>query len=145
MHPVERAVRELGGIASTTEILQRGNDTDMIRLVAGYGKIRQIRRGWYATPELPEDSFRAWRVGGRLTCISAAVHLGLWAVAPEALHVRVAANASRLRRSSGIVVHWSRSPITGTRLVVSLDEALTAIRVCQPSDVFHAIRRAANR
>jgi hypothetical protein len=34
---------------------------------------------------------------------------------------------------------------TGTRLVVSIDEALETIRRCQPPDVFHAIRRAANR
>ena len=145
MHPVERAVRELGGIASTAEILQRGNETDMIRWVALYGKIRSIRRGWYGVPDLPADSFRAWKAGGRLTCISAAAHLGLWPYRPEVLHVRVAANASRVERSPNVVLHWSRGPATGTRLAVSVDEALATIRRCQPAEVFHAIRRAANR
>jgi hypothetical protein len=61
MHPVERIVRELGGIASTAELIRRGCDTDMIRLVESYGKILRIRQGWYATPDVPADSFRAWR------------------------------------------------------------------------------------
>ena len=145
MHPVERAVRDLGGIASAAEIIDRRCTRDMIKLVASYGKVRPIRRGWYATPELPEDSFRAWKAGGRLTCISAAAHLGLWPHPPDATHVRVAANASRVERSPRVVLHWSRAPVSGTRLVVSVDEALEAIRRCQPAEVFHAIRRAANR
>jgi hypothetical protein len=145
MHPVERTVRELGGIASTAEILQRGYETDMIRWVAAYGRIRSIRQGWYATPEVPEDSFLAWKAGGRLTCVSAAAHYGLWPHQPDALHVRVAANASRVERSPLVVLHWSRTPVTGSRLVVSVDEALRTVERCQPLDVFHAIRRAANR
>jgi hypothetical protein len=142
---VERAIRNLGGIASTAEILQCGNETDMIRWVAQYGKIASIRRGWYATPDVPADSLRAWRAGGRLTCISAAVHYGLWPHETKALHVRVAANASRVERSPDIVLHWSRGPMTGTRLAVSIDEALATIRRCQGPEVFHAVRRAANR
>ena len=145
MDPVERAVIELGGIASAAEILKRRCSRDMIKLIAEYGVVRRIRHGWYASVEVPEDSFRAWKAGGRLTCISAAAHLGLWPHPPDATHVRVAANASRVERSREVVLHWSRAPITGTRLVVSIDEALETIRRCQPAEVFHAIRRAANR
>jgi len=147
MHPVERIVRELGGIASTAEILRRGYDTTTIRLVSDYGRIRRLRQGWYAVPELPGDAARAWKVGGPLTCVSAAIHHGLWADDAAALHVRVPAHASRLRIAdpAGVVVHWSTGPATGTRLVVSVDEALATIRRCQPLEVFHAIRRAANR
>ena len=145
MHPVERIVRELGGIASTAELIRRGCDTDMIRLVASYGKILRIRQGWYATPDVPADSLRAWRAGGRLTCVSAAIFHGLWADDDAALHVRVDANTARVRRAPDIVFHWTRRPATGSRLVVSLPEALDTIARCQPSDVFHAIRSAANR
>lgn len=145
MHPVERAVRDLGGIASTAELLRRGFDAEMIRMVSGYGRIVSIRHGWYATPELPDDSFRAWRAGGRLTCVSAAVHYGLWDDDGGPLHVRLARNASRIERSPAFRFHWARRPPTGSRLAVSLPEALQTIRRCQPSDVFHAIRRAANR
>jgi len=147
MHPVERIVRELGGIASTAEILKRGYDTTMIRLVADYGRIRRLRQGWYGVPELSIDSARAWTVGGPLTCISAAVHHGLWAHDARQLHVRVPGHASRLRIDdpAGVVVHWSSGPATGTRLAVSVDEALETIRRCQAPEVFHAIRRAANR
>jgi len=147
MHPVERIVRELGGIASTAEILRRGYDTTTIRLVSDYGRIRRLRQGWYGVPELSADSARAWKVGGTLTCVSAAVHHGLWADDAQTLHVRVPGHASRLRIDDPavVVVHWSNAPVTGTRLAVSVDEALEAIRRCQPPEVFHAIRRAANR
>ena len=147
MHPVERIVRELGGIASTAEILRHGYDTTMIRLVSDYGRIRRLRQGWYGVPELSDDSARAWKVGGPLACVSAAVHYGLWTQDPGALHVRVPGHASRLRIDdpAGVVVHWSSGPLTGSRLAVSVDEALTTIRRCQPAEVFHAIRRAANR
>ena len=107
MHPVERVVREYGGIASTREILARGYETETIRLVASYGRIVPVRQGWYAVPEMPRDSMRAWRAGGRLSCISAAVHHGLWEHNVDELHVRVAANASRVERSSCVVLHWS--------------------------------------
>jgi len=143
--PVTRAVIDLGGIASAAEILERRCSRDLIKLVAEYGDIRRIRHGWYASPDVPEDSLRAWKAGGRLTCISAAAHLGLWPHVVEGIHVRVAANSARVERSPGVVVHWSRAPLTGTRLAVSVDEALKTIRRCQPPDVFHAIRRAANR
>jgi len=145
MHPVERIVRELGGIASTAELIRRGCDTDMIRLVASYGKILRIRQGWYATPDVPADSLRAWRAGGRLTCVSAAIFHGVWSDDDGALHVRVDANAAHIRRDSDIVFHWKRRAATGTRLAVSLPEALETIAGCQPSDVFLAIQRAANR
>ena len=144
MHPIERIVRDMG-IASTAEILARGYETDMIRWVVIYGKIRRIRHGWYAAPGLPADCLRAWRAGGRLACISAAAHYGLWPERPAAVHVRVAANASRVQRASDVVLHWSRRPVTGTRLAVSIDEVLLAVRRCQPPEVFHAVRRAANR
>ncbi|WP_188509104.1 hypothetical protein [Conyzicola nivalis] len=117
----------------------------MVRLVASYGRIVPVRQGWYAVPEVPKDSLRAWRAGGRLTCISAAVQHGLWAHDVDALHVRVAANASRVERSPRVVLHWSRAAVTGSRLAVSVEEALQTIRRCQPAEVFHAIRRAANR
>ena len=145
MHPVERAIIDLGGIASAAEILERRCTRDMIKLVAEYGRVRRVRHGWYASADVSDDSFRAWKAGGRLTCISAAAQLGLWPYRPEMLHVRVAANASRVERSPNVVLHWSRGPATGTRLAVSVDEALATIRRCQPPEVFHAIRRAANR
>ena len=147
MHPVERIVRELGGIASTAEILRRGYDTTTIRLVSDYGRIRRLRQGWYGVPELADDAARAWAVGGPLACVSAAIHHGLWTDEEAGLHVRVPGHASRLRIAdqASVVVHWSYGPATGTRLAVSVDEALATIRRCQPAEVFHAIRRAANR
>jgi hypothetical protein len=59
VHPLERAIRSSDGILSTAELHHRGFDDDTIKLVASYKKIVPIRRGWYASPDLPVDAFRA--------------------------------------------------------------------------------------
>jgi hypothetical protein len=149
MHPLERHVRRFGGIASTAELLACGFDDEDIRMVVGYGRIRRIRHGWYGSRELPADAFRSWQVGGPLTCLSAAIHHGLWNGESDKLHVRLAGNCARVRLSAEeedrVVLHWSRRPVTGTRLAVSVGEALETLKRCQPADLVAAIRRAANR
>ena len=91
MHPLERAIRSSDGILSTAELHRRGVDDDTIKLVVSYRKIVPIRRGWYASPDLPRDAFRQRR---------------------------------RAR---------------------SIDEMLATIGRCQHREIFHAVRRAANR
>jgi hypothetical protein len=149
MHTVERQVRLLGGIASTAELRSAGFEDEWIRMSVGYGRIRRIRQGWYATHEVPAESFAAWRIGGRLDCVSAARHHGLWVPSADELHVRIPANCARVRLPSEseprVVLHWSRRLPQGTRLAVSLTEALATIRRCQPATVFDAVARAANR
>jgi hypothetical protein len=149
MHTVERQVRLLGGIASTAELRSRGYEDEWIRMAVGYGCIHRIRQGWYATREVPADSVAAWRVGGTLDCVSAAVHHGLIEPVTDELHVRIPGNRARVRLPYGgdsrVVLHWSRRRADGTRLAVSVAEALASIRRCQPATVFDAVARAANR
>jgi hypothetical protein len=61
VHPLERAIRSSDGILSTAELHRRGFDDDTIKLVVSYRKIVPIRRGWYASPDLPRDAFRQRR------------------------------------------------------------------------------------
>ena len=145
-----RDIEKLGGIASRAELRRLGNSDDIIGLAARYGRLVRIRKGWYAAEGLDDDVVRAWRVGGRLACVSAAVHHGVHHGAVEALHVSVPREASRLRTADNhrrrlaahpdpaVVVHWSRRALEGTRQAVSVEEALAQMRRCHHPDARRA-------
>src|SRR5690606_28124022 len=92
---ISKHLRELG-IMSTAELLARNHKFVWVRIAERYGNIVRVRKGWYAHPAESHDVIRAWRVGGRLTCVSALAHHGLSEPA-DALHVEVPANTPRLR------------------------------------------------
>jgi len=149
-------IHRLGGIASKAELLRLGHDADLIRLYSDSGRlIRKIRKGWYCTPELEPQVFQAFRIGGRLGCVSAAAFHGLmpWPESSE-LHVAFHRQDSRLRTRTNpharlsanpdpdLVPHWSRGRLTGTRKAVSAEEAVEQMCACQPTPVSRAARRA---
>jgi len=128
------------GLASRRELLVNGVYPDWIDVGAWYGRhIIRVRKGWYARPTERRDVIRAWRVGGRLTCVSAVeYHEG---VEPgPVLHVEVPANAVRLRdpddrrrrlaSDSAVVVHWTRHPGPGDRRAVDATHAEAVVAVC---------------
>ena len=129
-----------GGLASRRELLESGVDPDMIDVSAWYGRrVVRVRKGWYARAGEHPDVIRAWRVGGRLTCVSAlALHTD--ARPQPVLHIEVPASTARLRdpedrrRSlppgAPVVVHWARRPGPGDRRAVGLEHALRVATVC---------------
>ncbi|HWL02376.1 MAG TPA: DUF559 domain-containing protein [Microbacteriaceae bacterium] len=84
------------------------------------GRIIRIRRAWYALPGAHPATCTAVRVGGMLTCVSLLEAADVWTPPHAAVHVSVAANASRLRSaesrfvpyqpSAGILLHWRPEP-----------------------------------
>jgi len=149
-------IDRLGGIASKAELLRLGHSADTIRLFSEYGRhIRRIRKGWYCTPELEPQVFQAFRVGGRLACVSAAAFHGLvpWPTSDE-IHVAFTRQDSRLRTRTNprarlsenpdpkLVLHWTRGRLTGSRKAVSAEEAVAQMCVCQPISASRAARRA---
>ena len=66
------------GLASRRELLVNGIRPGWIDVAAWYGwQVIRVRKGWYARPTERRDVLRAWRLGGRLTCVSAtAFHAG---------------------------------------------------------------------
>jgi hypothetical protein len=164
MLKIERDIRELGGIASTAELLRRGHSGDELRLWARHPRIVRVRKGWYALSDGATDVLQAWRVGGPLACVSAAIHLGVLdrdVNASGVVHVCVPATSARLRtpldhrrrlaevRDVGdtrrVVVHWSRDDVFASRLTVPLEAAWAQIARCGSEEARAAIRRAANR
>lgn len=139
---MEPAIRRHGGIASRAELLAAGWTPTDLWLADRFGDLDRIRRGWYASSELPDDARAAWRAGGPLACVSALLHLGMLAPAEGdeelGLHIALAANGHRHQqacddaRSTPLVVpHWSTSDrCSGTRLSVSPAVALRQARGC---------------
>ena len=92
-----RHLEALDGVASTSELRDRGVGRRQLADGIGVGAVTRVRRGWYAAPASDADVVAAVRVGGRVACVSAARRFG-WAT-PErhGLHICVDQHASRLR------------------------------------------------
>jgi hypothetical protein len=118
MASIPDTIRAMGGIAARRELLRKGHRADWIEIFWRGGRIERIRNGWYANPEVDVEVKRAWRVGGRLGCISAAHHHGLAPPDPRYLHVNVVRRSARLRQPDdkrqrlatapvdGLIIHW---------------------------------------
>jgi very-short-patch-repair endonuclease len=140
---VIETIRRRGGIAATKELLAAGHTRVVILEACATGEVWRVRKGWYADPSVGVEVARAWRVGGRLDCVSAAQHYGLWV--PERqdlLHVAVPVTASRLRTPTqsrvrlneapdrSTRVHWTGSSLQGNRSAVPLVDAISQIFRC---------------
>ncbi len=142
MSNVVSRIRDLGGVATTGELIALGYDRHYLLVMAEFGHIVRIRKGWYATNDVDELVIQARRVGGVLACLSALAHYGWCEPEPEVLHVSVPRSASRLRppqdvrrrrgdaQSTRIILHWSRRAPTGDRQAVSLGEAIAQAHSC---------------
>lgn len=105
--------------SSQLELPRRARDA---ALSAGF--LERVAHGWYATQGADPDIVRAIRVGGRITCLSAAGHHGLWVPENRQLHVALRP-CDRLPRVSGVVFHrletegWGTGqPIMGLAVVI---------------------------
>jgi very-short-patch-repair endonuclease len=152
---VSESVRAIGGIAATHELTATGHTPSGIFAAVRSGDVIRVRKGWYANTDLEPGVVRAWRVGGQLACVSAAVHHKLWVPElPEVLHVSVPPLAAQLRRSGNhrqrlaevpdesIRIHWS-GVRSGERLAVSVPDAIAQIFRCQHMDVGFVVLESA--
>lgn len=67
-----------GGVAPTRTLRQQGFSRRALDHAVSSGAINKVRRGVLALPGAPPDFVAAVNHNGRLTCISAAGHYGLW-------------------------------------------------------------------
>ena len=137
-------IRSLGGIAPTHRLLRMGWTGRMLSAAVHDGAILRVRQGWYSAPHEPPRHLAAWRVGGRLTCVSGAAELGLWTRrTTDRLHIAVPPTASRLRTpsdlrillepNSGVVIHWRPYQI-GSAFVESPLTCLIDMCRCEPPE-----------
>jgi hypothetical protein len=140
MRLLVRSIERRGGCAYRWELRADGASIDMIDVAASYGRqVVRVRKGLYAAVGEDPEVVRAWRVGGRLTCVSAlAFHVD--ESPPPVLHVEVPANSPRLRdpehrrRSlapdAAVVVHWARYAGPGDRRAVTAEHAEAVAAAC---------------
>jgi very-short-patch-repair endonuclease len=128
-----------GGVASVATLINLGSTPGEIRWAVKSGRLRQIRKGWLRTTDADPLVVRSVAAGGRLGCISALAHFGLWVPRHDKLHVSLPHHAGRYALSD-VVPHWEgvkwrsrRSPIesitTVLRQVISCCDRETAVAV----------------
>jgi hypothetical protein len=133
-------IDRLGGVVSRRQLRAWGVDDGAIDVAAWYGwAVIRVRKGWYARADEPPQVLRAWRMGGRLTCVSALeYHSGV--AAGRVLHVEVANGSCQLRDpddrkkrlgpDAPVVVHWTRHPGPGSERAVTESHALAVAARC---------------
>ena len=145
-------IRSLGGVAPTYRLMRMGWTGRALAAAVHRGAILRVRQGWYASVFESAKNLSAWRVGGRLTCVSGAAHFGLATRSSAAIHVAVSPTASRLREpsdmrhrltpESGTVIHW-RPRRTGSTFVESPLTCLIDMSRCEsPEFVVAAVDSA---
>ena len=136
-----------GGIAARRELIAAGIPADWIIIAMRGGSIERIRNGWYAAPDEPDQLKQAWRVGGRLGCVSAANFHGEKLPTGGLLHVNVSRRSAGLRQPDDkrrklsaqwnprLVIHWVDEPSMQDlqpwlRKAAPLETALEQAHVC---------------
>lgn len=148
MASVYHDVRRRGGIARTYELLADGHTSHRLTTAVRRGEVIRVRQGHYACPELPEAQQCAVRVGGRLTGLSGARALGIWAArASGGLEVSVPGDARALRTPTNprmrlsehpkatLQVRWTDRGASGTRSILNTLDCLREIVRAQPEIV----------
>ena len=136
-------VRSLGGIAHRAVVYEAGVSRPTVRAAIDAGRLLRVRRDWVAVPDCATGLRRAVAIGGRLSCLSAAQHLGLWVIDDARFHVAAASTASRLRLTpvpegevAPELVHWAEPVVSVTPRVAidPLENVLITVAACQPHE-----------
>ncbi|HEX7835640.1 MAG TPA: hypothetical protein VF479_09260 [Pseudolysinimonas sp.] len=132
MQFVLAAIDRWGGIASTSELAASGVERSILDIAVMYGKVIRVRKGLWSRPELPREVLDAHRAGGRLACVSALAFHGV--IEPvDGLHVAAPFDVTKWkpRPRRDVVRHWSRRPIPGDKLAVTVEAAWAQFALCR--------------
>lgn len=151
---VADTIRELGGVAQLDVLRTRGIGRADVLEARRAGHVDRVRRAWYAAPDADPAAVAAVRIGGALTCVSAAAAHGLWQVPDDRIHIALAGNAARLRpldegpppgEDPRLVLHWRERTWCPTRALQSIDDVLRHVVECQPLPLAVAVIDSALR
>lgn len=114
------------GAARVSDVRARGFSKSQIRSAVARGDVVRIRNGWLRTADAAPAIVRAVSFGGRLACLSAARHLGLWTPDDDQLHIARPRHAGRtFGDPTGVIDHWQSaawrerdSPVEGVREII---------------------------
>lgn len=132
-------------IAETDALVGAGATWRSLKAAVEGGHLIRVRRGHYALPQTDRHIIEAARVGGKLGCISAAAHAGIFVFDNSLTHIHVEPTSSRLRaphdrfhrlgdeNKDGVTLHWSqlRNGTDANDYSIGLTDALTQVLRCQ--------------
>ncbi len=124
-----------GGIGHGSDAARSGITRDRIEQAIATRQVRRVRRAWLALVDAPDNPLiAAAAAGGRLTCSSAAKHLGLWTFDDSRLHISVPRHAGRTDPHA--VRHWSSGPVLPHRLelIEPIENVLAHAAACLPHE-----------
>lgn len=113
------------GVARYSDLLRIGLRRPQIEQFQQAGRIRRIRRGWYADSTAGADVLRAVRLGGTLSCLSALRHRGVWVPPTRRLHIRMSEH-HQAKAALPVDVHVCPLPIRSAP-TVAVDPLATAL------------------
>jgi hypothetical protein len=97
MSRILQALASEGEVARSSTLRRRGVTARELTAAVGSGEIRRLRPGWYASHRADHDQCRAVMIGGRVGCVSALAHFGVWSGVERALHVQMPVHSQRPR------------------------------------------------
>lgn len=140
------AFEELGKtVASRAELRAMGATGRMLTAAVRYNHLVRVRRDHYALPTTERSVQEAVRVGGRLGCLSALAHAGIFVGDARFTHAHVEPGSSRCRNPNnrflplnaterdGVELHWTPlvRPEEATEYSVGIVDALAQAVRCQ--------------
>lgn len=129
-----------GGIWTAKDLIDAGLGQSAVRRLLVEGRLRRVRRGWYAEPAADPAVVCAVALGGALGCVSALARAGVWVPPTSEVHVRT----SRWRQQvmpPGVL----RCPPVGgpdavpVQAVDPVEVALRSAWFCQPDESLVAL------
>lgn len=113
--PLETWLQRRGGVAHSQSARDAGYSRYRMAEAVASGSVHRVRRSWLTLADCPAELRVAAAHGGRLTCLSAAVRMGLWTPhPPSSVHIAVLHTAAHLPPSAA-VLHWAQGPVAIAR------------------------------
>lgn len=132
-----RILRETGGAATTRSLRSAGVTDRTLRAAVEQGGVVRPRRGVYALPSLLPSGMDALRLGGRLSCVSAARSYGLWGGTDARTHLAFPQHAGR--SGPATVRHWGWLEAQDELWRVSLADCLRSVVRCADRETAVAV------
>lgn len=108
---LEAWLRRRGGVAHTQTTRDAGYSRHRMAQAVASGTVHRVRRSWLTLADCRSELRIAAAHGGRITCVSAAVAMGLWVShAPSRPHVAVPHSAAHFPRTEADL-HWAQGPV----------------------------------
>ncbi len=135
------------GVETLRGLRAKGLSRRAIAAAVESGDLLHLRRGIYADRDTCSPVVTAARHGGRLGCVSAARHLGLWTLAEDhPTHVWMGgAGHAYAHEGCACIAHWDDGPVEQGFALPTIPRVLRQVLRCQGVESFFTALESALR